>query len=308
MSINTSLYDELNAGIIPWGDLLRDDAELLREQPVLSVSPITVTADESTTVDLSDDALDNYVVPEIRTIEDIKSHFPVSFIQLSAQRYAIVWNAKNLNDWRNERAASFDEFQDYESYSEIRLFHTLNAHSQIFTVLPARSDDELCVVTTKRVKHAMDVLKKYPVTWDRNGAVHGIKPHLKKMADLNIRPEAVRTSLLAELDECADCVVDPSSNGAYLCVVTLLTETAVAVVLNAAGETRAIDVLKRHPVIWTRDGKHHTVSINNKRMNELQLNRVAVKTALLEELATAKDCVVCVCDSSEAALCVVTLL
>jgi hypothetical protein len=82
---------------------------------------------------------------------------------------------------------------------------------------------------------ALDVLKRFPLSWKRDGAIHSIEIHRGRMSDERVanffrmndaqkRPyvETLKRDLLAALASCADCVVSAPSSNNYLCTVRLL--------------------------------------------------------------------------------------
>jgi hypothetical protein len=81
-----------------------------------------------------------------------------------------------------------------------------------------------------RGKKALDVLNSFKdkmtlknkVSWDRDGKIHYIKPHMKNLRDLGLTPNDITFDLMEELSLCDDCVVSAATRKGDICVVTML--------------------------------------------------------------------------------------
>ena len=70
---------------------------------------------------------------------------------------------------------------------------------------------------------ALSVLKNAPVSWDREGIVHHIKLHNKKIAYNKLNADHVIADLLTALKACPDCsVVIHTKPSNYICTVTII--------------------------------------------------------------------------------------
>ncbi len=201
-----------------------------------------------------EEMLMDWEMPDISAIPALWRHFPVNVIPIESgagvERFSIVWHRKHLTEWRNDRSANWDEYNDYQDWQEFRLKHSIMNHPDTYVLEEARNDEEICVIRMVRpsgfvvhahaapVVHApkarpatlraLDVLRLAPVSWDRDGNKHYIKIHNKKIATMaadqrkNVT-EVTKTAtadLLAALKGCGDCAVTKASG--YLCVVELL--------------------------------------------------------------------------------------
>ncbi|NBT47620.1 MAG: hypothetical protein EBT07_07335 [Actinobacteria bacterium] len=177
-------------------------------------------------------------------------------------RYSVVWHEKNLRDWRERRdeCQSMDEHECYEEFCRARLLRALEAHAHKYRVEPAHGHRQICViamvhsdtiatpatamapvvapattatpvttvapavvtVASRSGKKALDVLKSAPVSWDRDGKIHFVKPHMKKLRDLGLTPNDITFDLMEELSLCDDCVVSSATRKGDICVVTML--------------------------------------------------------------------------------------
>jgi len=207
------------------------------------------------------DLFHNWDMPDLKLRKNIWENFPVSLLPLpntdGTDRYSIVWHEKNLRDWRTTRCQSMDEHECYEEFCRARLLRALEAHAHKYRVEPAHGHRQICVIamvhsdtiaTTTTVapattvttaasvvapaatavvtvasgKKALDVLKSAPVSWDRDGKIHFIKPHMKKLRDLGRTANDITFDLMEELSHCDDCVVSAATRKGDICVVTML--------------------------------------------------------------------------------------
>ena len=202
-----------------------------------------VTSLEAQTVSPTEEEIfEGWTMPNLKLRKNIWENFPVSLIPLNdndgTDRYAVVWHQKNLEEWRQERSMSWDEHQDYEGYSYVRLIHALRSHSHKYCIEPARTESQLCVlamvhqseesavatapVTTApvvAVVRPLDILRQFPVTWDRNGATHDIKVHFGKCPRKDI--PTMTANLLAALRSISSCSVSAPINDTYICRVVI---------------------------------------------------------------------------------------
>jgi len=215
-----------------------------------------------TNMSVEEYVLDGFVVPDLRLRRGIWENFCVNLIALpkgadGAERYSIVWDEERCNRCRSDEdlkargiAPTWDDHTDFESWEEIRLFHALDQYKHKYKVEMARHAGEVCVlamVFTPRLEEtrvvpsgprALDVLKRFPVVWAREGASHHIEVRGDKMMasfpasfreqSRRTRDEAiqaykdkVKRDLLAALASCADCVVAAPPSDKYLCTVRL---------------------------------------------------------------------------------------
>jgi len=185
------------------------------------------------------DVLFGYAVPDLSVLANLWRNFPVVGRQIpGTQDYVIEWHKTNLTAWRETRAESHDEFEDYQAWCEERLFHSLGYYADFYDVFNGRDEDEICIIRAKSVPaqrksaRAIDVLKSHPVAWNRDAddsRVHIIelnrmKAKVSRDADSAVVERAtaeVRSALLADLSACSDCSVTMSAEARVLCVVTI---------------------------------------------------------------------------------------
>ena len=226
-----------------WGDAdnmphaeLDSDNDYIYDEPtpmVANPNPWTVSTSE---------ALENFEVPDLTLRKGIYENFPVVIKQINSNdgtdRYSVEWHHDNLWKSFNENAGVELDFLEWKETLTIRLLHSLGVYSNKYTVEAARDENQVCViamahharvttpapaavtpVVTGR-RRALDVLKTAPVSWERNGATHNVKLHIKKCRELGLSEAVVKADLLANLAQCADCTV--SSASGFLCVVSML--------------------------------------------------------------------------------------
>jgi len=231
--LDDDLFRMMSDPNLKWGDLC------LEEEKTRPVSSITVEDEEAPHAIMNtfeDDALDGWTIPDLRLRKAIWENFPVDVIPIRSNdgtdRYKICWNEARVSEWRNTRAESFDEYQDYEGFCEVRLMTALNAHPHKYVVEEARDDKSLCVIAMVHApvevapvtsnRRALDVLATFPVSWDRDGKVHRIKLHRKRAGEMGVKESDISFDLMGALSECCDCVVTPTCGGGYMMIVTML--------------------------------------------------------------------------------------
>jgi hypothetical protein len=214
-----------------WGDIQYDeDLKNGLIQPFSYEEPVATLIEQ----DDEADALEGWSVPDLSLRKGIWENFPVDVIPLRSNdgtdRYRVCWNQTKIDDWRHTRTDSYDEYQEYELWIHIRLMYALSKYTHKYTVEEAMDDSSICVLAMvhepkaealRKGPRALDVLKAFPISWDRDGKVHRIKIHRKMAAEKNLKENDVRFDLLAALEGCSDCTVSSAPAG-YLCTVTLL--------------------------------------------------------------------------------------
>lgn len=252
-AMDAELFRAMESGELLWGDLLMD---YVAPEPPCEVIPYSY----------EDDMMDGWDVPDLTLRKGIWENFPVTLLPIvsrdGTERYAVVWHRKNLTEWRQTRPNSIDEFMEYKEYCEWRLMYALKQYAHKYTVEPARSTGEICVLAMVHapkvaeadaetesetsdnedafvtlvpaaaapvvaVRRALDVLKSFPVSWDREGKNHYIKIHNKniqilatsKGKSVTAMTSSVHADLLDALAECSDCVV--TAKPGYLCAVLM---------------------------------------------------------------------------------------
>lgn len=193
-----------------WGDIqydcYGDDPVSTLPEPVAESEPVLMTFEE--------EALDGYIVPDLRLRKNIWETYPVNLHQIrksfadGADRYSIVWDEDRVEEWREmcSKATTHSHHLDYEFWEETRMLHALNKHSHKYSVEPARHDGEICVIAmvfTPREEgssnsasssvaavpaiptkdRALQVLNRFPVAWKRDGSLHSIEVHRGKMSE-----------------------------------------------------------------------------------------------------------------------------
>ena len=90
-----------------------------------------------------DPIFENWSVPDISEPANIVQLFPVVLTEIAKNTYSVTWHVANLSEWRNTRAESWHEFQDYEEYALRRLKYSLAVHSDYYEVVATERPDEL---------------------------------------------------------------------------------------------------------------------------------------------------------------------
>lgn len=127
------VFDEMASGTTKWGNLMRTRKSKSKSK----------SRSRSKSRSLSNFALRNYKTPTLALRADIYKTFPVVVTEPVRGVYAIKWHRDNLREWRETHPTSWDEYQDYKDWVEVRLLHSLKKHSHLYNVLPPVSRDEI---------------------------------------------------------------------------------------------------------------------------------------------------------------------
>lgn len=123
----------------PWGNIVNMNTTRRRRSPKAAA-----------VWNINTEALEDYVVPDLRLRKAIWETFPVDLKPIvshdGTERYAIVWNQKKLKEWRETRAQTLDEYMDYADYQAARLLYALKQHPRIYRLEPGRSAEEFAVI------------------------------------------------------------------------------------------------------------------------------------------------------------------
>ena len=193
------------------------------------------------------DALEDWTPPNLRLRKHIWENFPVSLVSLNdkdgTDRYAIMWQKRNLEEWKDTRSESYAEWLDYQDFCEIRLLHALQLQARYYVVEPARNENQICVIamvhgsdcdsesgrssvsTTSSkagLRNIGDIARNFPVRWDQDGKVLRFEFMRIKMKDATESPAVIRDALIQALKESSSWTMTPLPAGSpYLCAITL---------------------------------------------------------------------------------------
>lgn len=94
--------------------------------------------------------LEDYKVPDLKLRKGIWENFPVALVPLNdkdgVDRYGVAWHNANLKAWRNTKPESWEEWMNYQHWSEVRLLYALRKHAKQYKLLPARNPSQLFVI------------------------------------------------------------------------------------------------------------------------------------------------------------------
>ena len=158
--------------------------------------------------------------------KDIWENFPVSLVQLGrgsdgADRHAVVWNRKNLVEWR--KTSPFTDWSMYEIQEENRLLKEISKSTK-WTVEPPIADNQICVIRMEfgQKKHSSkdifyrqnnvpiltclkDIMTFFPMTVYHEQAaiddqkVYSIELSSKKLQEIGYMGQTIRTNILRAL-------------------------------------------------------------------------------------------------------------
>jgi hypothetical protein len=184
--MDKDLFEKMENGTIKWGDLLVDEPPVRRSTRKSSKRSSRNSANRAAAnFKAREEAavLEDYIVPDLTMRKGIWENFPVIVDPIPSEdgtnRYAIKWHARNLADWKKSRAATWDEYQEYEFYTEFRLLHALRKFPQKYRLEPPRNRDEIVVIAMvhgegpraanayrgPRLVRLNDIKEHFPVVW-----------------------------------------------------------------------------------------------------------------------------------------------
>ena len=240
--IDCPVYRAIEAGA-DWGDAQYDADFAAGLIPKFEVAPYEAVPYEAPVEPKSEliepdwetDVLAGWSCPNLSLRKGLWENFPIDVVPMNSTGdkdfYVLRWNEAKLADWRNSRAESWDEYQEFDAWCRFRLIDALAEYSNKYTVeqsLEQIGDGSICTISMAREapraarpvgKRALDVLAKYPVSWDRDNKIHRIKLHRVKAAQIGAKENDVAFDLMGELATCVDCVV--TRQAGYMMVVTM---------------------------------------------------------------------------------------
>ena len=182
---NREMYNQAR----PWANL------------VPSVSRNTNNSNSPRTNKSRNEAVEGYTPPNLTLRKGIWENFPVVLTDLGrengVEKYGVTWHNRNLQQWKKERAESWDEFLEYEAWAEARLRHSLLSYAHLYRMEPPRSADQLFVIamlsntntrkaprqnatatatataTTElpKLRFLNDIKTHFPVVWPHTGKI-----------------------------------------------------------------------------------------------------------------------------------------
>ena len=174
---NDPLMMALAKGEVLWGDLMMDLEVGTTRRPMKSKSPTRKSSKPRLiTPNVERNALEGYKTPNLQLRKGIYENFPVIVNELGAGVYEIKWHVKNLEDWRKERAMSWEEYQEYELFSELRLIHSLRKHADRYELMPPTNKDQIVRFKMLGAEQAFrgpklmrlnDIKTHFPVVWHK---------------------------------------------------------------------------------------------------------------------------------------------
>ncbi len=208
--------------------------------------------------DMDPDA--EWAMPVLRLRKHIWENFPVVVIPMQTkdnqERYAVRWHHKNFQEAR-EACEHGWQYMDYEEDTYRRLMKSLSA-SRFWTVEEARETNDLCVIAMNFVASE----------------------------DSNTKP--VRAFKLPSSD------VNDSDTASVASMSSSEWETVGSKKTASLPVLRRLNDVKTHfPVIWNevpnKKNTTYAVEIFGKKVKELGLNAIKVKTDLLAALKASKS-------------------
>lgn len=121
-------------------------------------------------------ALEGFQIPDLRLRKGIYENFPVVVNELGGGLYEIKTHTKHMEEWRKERSMSWEEYQEYELWFELRLLHSLRKHADRYELLPPTNKDQIVrirmiaeepVFKGPKLMRLNDIKTHFPVVWHK---------------------------------------------------------------------------------------------------------------------------------------------
>jgi len=181
---NDPLLLAMNEGKILWGDLMvsEDKKRAKTRSASKSKSPKSSSKPKALSPHWEEDVMEGFRTPDLRLRKGIYENFPVIVNEVRPGVYEVKWNKKVMKEWRQVRPESWDEYQEYEAWTEFRLLHSLRRHDRIYELMPAEKDDQILLFKMRgeaaaykgpRLMRLNDIKEHFPVVWHKVGGRAG---------------------------------------------------------------------------------------------------------------------------------------
>jgi len=141
------IYQAMLKGNIAWGNLALENNKTRKAGKSRTPSPKNNT--KRNTADVKE-ILEGFKVPDLKLRKGIWENFPVALVAIDdgndVDRYGIAWHNKNLKEWKNTKAKSAKEKDNYQHWCEVRLLHSVRQYPRQYKILPARNPSQLFVI------------------------------------------------------------------------------------------------------------------------------------------------------------------
>ena len=192
------------------------------------------------------------VFPILNLRKDIWTHYPVNLVPLGkgedgAERHAIVWHRKRLQNWRADYPKQYANWLSFETWTKFRLFHSLR-NSSHWIVEEPKEESHLCVIkmlynnqapkpvllpiheALPNLTSLNDIKDYFPVVWHKKSEQHvySIELYSKKLKDAKTLfgydlTEICKSRLIASLKASTAWKVTQSvENGSEFCEITMI--------------------------------------------------------------------------------------
>jgi hypothetical protein len=203
---NNALLKAMAEGKILWGDLIVSNNKKHKtrksKSPARAISP-----------NYEAEMLEDFRVPDLRLRKGIYDNFPVIVNEVRPGVYEIKWHMKKLKEWRGVKPETWDEYQEYEAFTEFRLLHSLRKYNSIYELLPAEHEGQIVLFRMKeaintpryngpRLMRLNDINKYFPnmVIWNKVDGRIGESTYSIKIRDDFVRRVGPKNIVRAEHD------------------------------------------------------------------------------------------------------------
>jgi hypothetical protein len=205
---NDPILQKIVDGTLLWGNVL-EPKESPKGKPKGSPTRKSPNSNKNSPSSYyqENEALENYVIPDLSKRKGIWEHFPVILDRIAdrngKERYQLLWNMKNLDEWRSPRSKSMEEWMEYQAWAEYRLFHALRAHAHIYAILPPSNVKQIAILEMEGEPKAPnnrvpvlaklnDIKEHFPVIWNKipgraGKSTYVLEIYGKKMRDISMK-------------------------------------------------------------------------------------------------------------------------
>lgn len=175
------MFNAMKSGAVKWGDLMMNRRSRSSKSRSKSRNRRSGSRSRRGSRSRTHSALRSFKTPPLRLRADIYKTFPVIVHEVAPNLFAVKWHRDNLRAWKETHPTTWDEYQDYQEWTEVRLIHSLKRHSSLYEILPPMAPGE--IIRFRMVSHVPppkqklmslnDIKGKYPVIWHR---LEGARP------------------------------------------------------------------------------------------------------------------------------------
>ena len=301
---------------IEWGHVALLLAPTLSDssRPALVEVPLT----------MEEEAVQGYLPPEIKTLDDLLAEFPIRLEEdsggIGLKRFHVSWldgqrymaDGEPYDCFKESDSTCDDHHAFFYEWTQARLLKTLSHYKNLFVLHKTKKG--VATFSLKEKLMPLQMIMRGPFVWDQEGSTISVRAHGKKMEAVANGPASEKFvreivgRMMERLRESEECeVVEAPAGARFLFQVNLLgiEEAPAPKVAPKALVTpssplsaptkaplpsgpKALDVLKGFGryVRWDRDGYAHRVEVLRSHHSSAR----RIHDDLLDALHKCEDC------------------